>query len=33
MIAPFEPGIYGEAWQVVIGNQTVCPFYVYIQVQ
>ena len=33
MIAPFEPGFYGEAWQVVYGNQTVCPFYVYIEVK
>jgi hypothetical protein len=33
MIAPFEPGVYGEAWQVVLGSQTVCPFYVYITVQ
>jgi hypothetical protein len=33
MIAPFTPGVYGEAWQVVLGNQTVCPFYVYIEVR
>jgi hypothetical protein len=33
MIAPFEPGFYGEAWQIAVGNQTVCQFYVYIQVQ
>ncbi len=33
MIAPFEPGVYGEAWQVVLGSQTICPFYVYITVQ
>lgn len=33
MIAPFEPGTYGELWQVVLGSQPVCQFYVYIQVQ
>jgi uncharacterized protein YraI len=33
MIAPFEPGVYGELWQVVQGNQTVCEFYVYINVE
>jgi uncharacterized protein YraI len=33
MIAPFDPGAYGEVWQVVVGNQPVCEFYVYIQVQ
>lgn len=33
MIAPFDPGVYGELWQVVLSNQTVCPFYVYIEVQ
>jgi len=33
MIAPFEPGFYGEAWQVALGSQTVCPFYVYIEVR
>jgi hypothetical protein len=33
MIAPFDPGTYGELWQVVLGNQTVCEFYVYIGVQ
>lgn len=33
MIAPFEPGFYGEAWQVAVGNQMVCPFYVYIEVK
>jgi uncharacterized protein YraI len=33
MIAPFDPGTYGEVCQVVFGNQTVCEFYVYVQVQ
>ena len=33
MIAPFEPGVYGEMWQVSLGSQTVCPFYVYIEVK
>jgi len=33
MIAPFDAGTYGEVWQVVYGNQPVCEFYVYIQVQ
>ena len=33
MIAPFETGVYGELWQVVLGNQPVCEFYVYIEVR
>lgn len=33
MIAPFDPGVYGELWQVVLGNQPVCQFYVYIEIQ
>lgn len=33
MIAPFDPGVYGELWQVVLGNQPVCEFYVYIEVR
>ena len=33
MIAPFDPGTYGELWQVVLGNQPVCEFYVYILVK
>jgi uncharacterized protein YraI len=33
MIAPFDAGTYGEVWQVVFGNQAVCEFYVYIQIQ
>jgi hypothetical protein len=33
MIAPFDPGVYGELWQVILGNQPVCQFYVYIEVR
>jgi hypothetical protein len=33
MIAPYTPGVYGEMWQVVNGNTTICPFYVYIEVK
>ena len=33
MIAPYTPGLYGEMWQVVLGSQTICPFYVYIEVR
>lgn len=33
MIAPYDPGVYGELWQVVLGNQPVCQFYVYVEVQ
>jgi uncharacterized protein YraI len=33
MIAPFTPGVYGELWQIVKGNQSVCDFYVYIEVK
>jgi hypothetical protein len=33
MIAPFDPGTYGEAWEVALGNQPICQFYVYIEVQ
>jgi uncharacterized protein YraI len=33
MIAPFTPGVYGEMWQIVLGNQTICPFYIYIEVR
>jgi len=32
MIAPFEPGVYGELWEVAQGSQTFCQFYVYISV-
>lgn len=33
MIAPFEPGAYGEVWEVGQGSQVLCQFYVYIAVQ
>jgi hypothetical protein len=33
MIAAFDPGTYGEMWQVMQGNQVICQFYVYINVQ
>jgi hypothetical protein len=33
MIAPFDPGVNGELWQVVYGSQAVCQFYIYIEVQ
>jgi hypothetical protein len=33
MIAPFDPGTYGELRQVVFSNQPVCEFYVYITIQ
>jgi uncharacterized protein YraI len=33
MIAPYTPGVYGEMWQIVLGSQTICPFYVYIEVK
>lgn len=32
MLAPFGPGTFGELWQVVLGNQPACYFYVYIRV-
>jgi len=32
MIAPFEPGVYGELWEVAQGSQMFCQFYVYISV-
>jgi uncharacterized protein YraI len=32
MIAPFEPGTYGELWEVAQGSQQLCQFYVYITV-
>ena len=32
MIAPFETGVYGELWEVGMGSQTFCQFYVYITV-
>ena len=33
MIAPFDPGVFGELWQVSQGSQIICQFYVYINVQ
>jgi uncharacterized protein YraI len=33
MIGPFDPGAYGEAWELVVGNQVICQFYVYINIQ
>jgi uncharacterized protein YraI len=32
MISPFDPGTYGEVWEVVLGNQPICQFYSYITV-
>jgi len=32
MIAPFDPGTYGEVWEVARGSQLYCQFYVYISV-
>ena len=32
MIAPFDPGSYGELWQVAWGGSLLCEFYVYITV-
>jgi hypothetical protein len=32
MIAPFNMGVYGEAWEVALGSQSLCQFYVYIAV-
>lgn len=32
MMAPFGPGTFGEVWQLSFGNQPVCQFYVYIEV-
>ena len=26
MIAPFDPGAYGEVWELVLGNQLICEF-------
>ena len=33
MLAPYDLGEYGEAWELVLGNQVVCQFYVYITVK
>jgi uncharacterized protein YgiM (DUF1202 family) len=32
MISPFDPGSYGELWQVAWGGSLLCEFYVYITV-
>lgn len=32
MISPFNPGSYGELWQVAWGGSLLCEFYVYISV-
>ena len=32
MLAPFGPGQFGEMWQVILGNQVLHLFYVYITV-
>jgi uncharacterized protein YraI len=32
MIAPFNTGVYGELWEVALGSQSICQFYVYISV-
>jgi hypothetical protein len=32
MIAPFNAGTFGELWEVVLGNQQICQFYIYIVV-
>jgi uncharacterized protein YraI len=31
MIAPYDPGPYGELWQITKSNQVICQFWVYIQ--
>jgi uncharacterized protein YraI len=33
MLTPFDPGEYGEMWQISSENQMVCQFWVYIQVK
>ncbi len=33
MISPVDPGSYGEVWEVAMGTQVKCQFYVYITVQ
>jgi uncharacterized protein YraI len=32
MLAPFNAGSYGEAWELVQGNKQLCQFFVYINV-
>lgn len=31
MLVPFTAGTYGELWQITLGNQPVCQFYLYIE--
>jgi hypothetical protein len=33
MIAPFSTGTFGETWEVIRGNQTICQFSMSIQVR
>ncbi|NJD59707.1 MAG: hypothetical protein FIA98_09950 [Anaerolineae bacterium] len=33
MLAPFDPGVYGELWQIAAGSQVVCQFWIYINVK
>jgi uncharacterized protein YraI len=33
MLAPFDPGAYGELWQIASSSQVVCQFWVYITVK
>ncbi|PWB54408.1 MAG: hypothetical protein C3F13_06540, partial [Anaerolineales bacterium] len=33
MLAPYDPGTYGELWQVASGSQVVCQFWIYINVK
>jgi hypothetical protein len=33
MIAPYEPGNYGDLWAIVQDSQQICQFWVYITVQ
>ena len=33
MMAPYNPGTYSELWQVILGSQVICPFYVNIAVK
>jgi hypothetical protein len=33
MLAPFDPGEYGEMWQISSEDQIVCQFWVYIEVK
>ncbi len=33
MLAPYDPGTYGELWQIASGSQVVCQFWIYINVK